>query len=808
MHWLKKVGIGVAGVTGVAVIGATGFLMTFNPNDYKSQIIDWVKTNKQRTLAINGEIKLTVYPQIGFKVSDVSLSEHASAVQFAKLGELQLGVQLMPLLSKKVIVDSLDVDGLQVRVTRDAKGVFNFADLLEKSTDDTSSSQKLEMKVALVSLKNSQAAWQDEMMDRAALVSKLNVTATDIDPSKGATLKADGLVSTGPISNPKAQVDGKFAVSTAVAMDSSTGLIEAKQLVASFDGAAAGQKGLKVATEGNVSLLNGNTSIKPLKLTFDQSNAGQQVKATVNAAAFALTGRAIDLQQLALDANLSQGGNSVVANAKLPTLVFKDGKLNASDIALNANLSGNGNKATIKGQLAAIGLAGQQLNIGKMALNLQGNFADKQVQTQINGPIAVGLDALHVQLPQLQTSGRIQLKGMPASSWQLAGSIDAAIKAQTVSTKLNGKLDASNLNLQAEVKQFARPTFKANLSLDALDVDRYVTKSAASAKAGAASTASADNQVLIPDLPVFHNLTGTADVKIGRLQRAPWVVNDVSVHFEAVPGLWKVAPFSAKVFQGQVKAGVSANWGTTPSFTVSPEVSGLALGELLKTLSGDDKISGKANASGQVSFSGKTLAGIKQSLNGNLKVKVADGAIKGISMIDTVQKAQSSINSLREKAKTGASATAKTEFSDLSASFQLNNGVAKNSDLSMIAPLLKASGSGQFNIPASTIDYNALGGVEYKKDAGALGGVNVPVHIGGTFTQPTFTVDYASVAKQILQNKLNVDTKAIEDKAKADLAAQQEKLKQSADAQKAKLNDQVKGEQDKLKDKLKGLLGK
>ncbi|WP_018152065.1 AsmA family protein [Leeia oryzae] len=803
MQLLKKVGLGVAGVAGVAVIGATGFLLTFNPNDYKPQLVDWVKTNKQRTLAINGNISLTVYPQIGLKVSDVTLSEHASSEQFAKVGELQVGVQLMPLFSKKVIVDSVDISGLQVSVKRDKQGQFNFADFMEKSATPEQGGSKVELKVAKVALKDSAVSWHDAMTDRALTLDKLNVLATDIDPERGATLKADGQLATGPLAQPTAQAEGAFTVATAVTMDKATGQIDAKQLVTTFEGAAAGQQGLKAGFDGNVTVLKDQVSVQPLKLTVNQTAKEQQVAAVIGAEQFALVGGLVKAQKLAVNADLAQGGNKVKLDVQVPAVAVEQGKVNAGNVVLSADLNGNGNTASIKGQLNGVALAGNLLTVKQLSSKIHGQFGDKQVNTTVASPLQVNLADQHVQLSALKTQGQIQLKGMPASVWQLAGSVDAAIKAQVVSARLNGKLDASNLSLQADVKQFANPTFKAKLDLDALDVDRYVAKAPAST---ATTTAPVDgNAALIPDLPIFHKLSGVADVHIGHLHRAPWDVNDVTVHFEAQPGQWHVDPVAGKLLQGQVKAAVNAKWGATPVITVAPQVDGLALGELLKVLSGDDKISGKTDVSGQLSFSGRTLNAIKQSLGGNVKVKVSNGAIKGISMIDTVQKAQTSINTLREKAKSGASATAKTEFSDLNASFQIANGIAKNSDLSMVAPLLKASGKGQFNIPASGIDYNVLAGVEYKKDAGSLGGINVPVHVGGTFTQPVFTVDYASVAKQILQNQLNVDTKAAQEKAKAALAAQQDKLKQDVQAQKDQLKTQS---QDQLKNKLKGLFGK
>ena len=64
----------------MAVIAAT-----FNPNDYKQQIIDIVKAKKERTLKLDGDIALAFWPSIGANLGKVSLSEHKSDKEFAAL---------------------------------------------------------------------------------------------------------------------------------------------------------------------------------------------------------------------------------------------------------------------------------------------------------------------------------------------------------------------------------------------------------------------------------------------------------------------------------------------------------------------------------------------------------------------------------------------------------------------------------------------------------------------------------------------------------------------------------------------------
>ena len=64
MNKILKYGLlGVGAIVVVAVAGVAYVAATFNPNDYKAQIIKAVKDSKQRNLRLDGDIKLSFYPE-------------------------------------------------------------------------------------------------------------------------------------------------------------------------------------------------------------------------------------------------------------------------------------------------------------------------------------------------------------------------------------------------------------------------------------------------------------------------------------------------------------------------------------------------------------------------------------------------------------------------------------------------------------------------------------------------------------------------------------------------------------------------
>jgi len=68
----------------VVAIGAY-VAATFDPNQYKGQIVQAVKDKTKRTLELDGDIKLSLFPSIGAKLGKSSLSEYASEKEFAAL---------------------------------------------------------------------------------------------------------------------------------------------------------------------------------------------------------------------------------------------------------------------------------------------------------------------------------------------------------------------------------------------------------------------------------------------------------------------------------------------------------------------------------------------------------------------------------------------------------------------------------------------------------------------------------------------------------------------------------------------------
>lgn len=132
--WFKRGIFTVVTLFIVAVVGAAVFLLTFDPNAYKERVEQIVYERYQRTLKINGDIELSLFPRIGLSVADVSLSDRNSTQPFAAVDSARVAVAVWPLLWNHLVVDHVAVSGFKVWLTRNEGGEFNFTDLLQRSS--------------------------------------------------------------------------------------------------------------------------------------------------------------------------------------------------------------------------------------------------------------------------------------------------------------------------------------------------------------------------------------------------------------------------------------------------------------------------------------------------------------------------------------------------------------------------------------------------------------------------------------------------------------------------------------------------
>ncbi|UTW10666.1 AsmA family protein [Marinobacterium rhizophilum] len=127
MKGLTKLLLGLVALV-VILIASAGILLGvfFEPNDYKSDIEALALEKAGLELSIDGDIGWSVFPWLGLQIGQVKL-QYPQQPALASLEQAQVSVKLLPLLSSKVEMSSITVDGLDLNLVQAADGSNNWS---------------------------------------------------------------------------------------------------------------------------------------------------------------------------------------------------------------------------------------------------------------------------------------------------------------------------------------------------------------------------------------------------------------------------------------------------------------------------------------------------------------------------------------------------------------------------------------------------------------------------------------------------------------------------------------------------------
>src|SRR5256885_17112825 len=101
------------GVVALVVAGIVVFALTFDLNRYKGDIERMALERTGRTLRLQGELKLVLFPSLGAGVGGGTLSERGSQRGFGSPQSARRSVDPVPFLPGHGIIDAMAVTGIK-----------------------------------------------------------------------------------------------------------------------------------------------------------------------------------------------------------------------------------------------------------------------------------------------------------------------------------------------------------------------------------------------------------------------------------------------------------------------------------------------------------------------------------------------------------------------------------------------------------------------------------------------------------------------------------------------------------------------
>ena len=711
---IKYIAYGLLGAFALLIVVVSYVAATFNPNDYKDIIVKLVQEKKQRTLDLQGDIKLTFWPKLGADLGKVKLSEHNnSPKEFASIDSAKVSLALLPLLKKELVIDTIYIDGLNVTIIRHKDGTTNFDDLISKDEEE---SQQIKFDVDGVRVSNTQVRFIDEMNDAQYAINHFNLKtghvalAQPFDIDTNFNIKAQ-----------KPAVDAQIAVSGSFMAD-----VENKHYIA---------KKLDASIRGNVATLN-NADIT---LTGDLDAKPENMELLIDGLKFAIKG--------------NKEGANLAFDLSAPKLTVQKDVVTGkqADISFKQEIGSDNLKVSLA--LADVKGSPQAVKSSGVTGELSSTQGSRHIEGKFSSPFTGNIEKLIFDLPKLAGNLNITDPALPKGAIQGSFNLNlhSDLKQEKINTDLTIDVDDLHLKGNVGIANFSNPVYQFDLDLNKLDADKYITKSDKSADNKSGDTAI--------DLSALKKLNAQGSLHIGDLKVANIKTNDVNLKLNANQGVAELAPFSANLYQGKMNGSLRVDARNTPSIAFKQTMSNIAIEPLLMDAINNDMLSGKGTLNLDITTQGNTVNALKKSLNGNAAINLADGAVKGIDIAGTIRGVKDKLNFMKQSNVTGDK-TKKTDFAEMSASFIIKNGVAHNEDLNIKAPLFRIAGEGDVDIANQTINYtakptvvNSLKG-QGGSDLGILNGLTIPIKVTGTFAKPNYALDFSGLAAGIAKNKL------------------------------------------------------
>jgi AsmA protein len=319
-------------------------------------------------------------------------------------------------------------------------------------------------------------------------------------------------------------------------------------------------------------------------------------------------------------------------------------------------------------------------------------------------------------------------------------------------TALELKLDQSRLSGEVALRDAGQVSMGFDLAVDEINLDRYMAP---------AEEGGTDDVAMPRD--ELRNQEVRGNLKIGRLQMAGLEFLDADVGVAISNGALRLHPLTAGFYGGTYSGNVSIDGsGPTPRLSLDENIDSITFQRLVSDLVDSDALSGTAQGRVRLSGSGATSNEVLRSLNGEVGLSLAEGALEGINIWYEIRRGLAMYKGLQAPPKEPA----RTVFSRLQLDGSIADGVFSTRNLKGELPFLTLSGTGEVDLGASLLDLGLVAVVNSSPELAAdplgseISGKRLPFRLTGSLNDPSVKVDWAELLKdeatKMLLDKLNL----------------------------------------------------
>lgn len=386
----------------------------------------------------------------------------------------------------------------------------------------------------------------------------------------------------------------------------------------------------------------------------------------------------------------------------------------------------------------------------------------------------------------------------PEMKISVGGDVAFDNKAQTLAVeKLKAAVDELGFDGKVSVALAEIPAIRFDVHSPSINLDTFPGGSAESTEKpvstggdrnGGGEKAGAKQPLsdVEPDLSALKGLDVAGKITIDDFVASNVLVTGVVADFAVNRGKVALRQFDAKLYDGTINATGSLDATVSPArYQVKKDIQGVNVLPLLKAAANQDMLSGRGSIDVSVSGVGLSEKRLRTGITGTVAINFADGAVNGINIPEMIREAKATLKGQRAEY---VEETRKTDFSALTATFNLGKGIASTRNLKMEAPALRVRSEGQTNLVKEDLDFDVFVSVvgtskgQGGKDIDELKDITIPVNIGGSWAEPSYKLDVKSLltSNKVLEEKARKEAERGLKKLLGD-KAEDDKVKQVAD---------------------------
>ena len=211
----------------LVVLAVSAFVYMFDANEYKQELAEVAQSYTGRPIALNGDVKLSLYPWIGVQLQNVTIGNKAgfSKKDFASIERFDINIKILPLLFSRLEIDEFVVHRLAADFELNAAGENNWSDLFGESKKSDTEPGFKGLVIGGVEVTDSRLSWLDTNTGKRFDLSSMNIETEAY--VKGQPLP---LIFKAYIESNLPEWKASTSIKTKLAFDPSSPIFDAKDL--------------------------------------------------------------------------------------------------------------------------------------------------------------------------------------------------------------------------------------------------------------------------------------------------------------------------------------------------------------------------------------------------------------------------------------------------------------------------------------------------------------------------------------------------------------------------------------------------